>query len=97
VEELKYYVFMQNNSHGRFIDPATQLVIEAGSENEALNIAFDLGVYFDPEFERDCECCGTRWGYPYAEDQVPAVDDNIRQFAASDKVAAQLVIVKEDK
>lgn len=59
--ETKYYVFSQNNSGGVFDGPAKNIIIKAASENEANQIAEANGVYFDDDYEIDCECCGTRW------------------------------------
>lgn len=57
-----FYHFHQNNSGGFYQEGMPHnLFIEAPSASEANRIAQENGVYFDPEYERDCECCGTRW------------------------------------
>lgn len=65
---MKFYIFTQNNSGGRFIADSKlchHLVIEAESEKEAIQRAEELGVYFDGvENDIDCECCGDRWDEP---------------------------------
>lgn len=59
-----FYIFDQNNSGGVFdVDEtvAHRVVIEANTLEEATDKAGDIGIYFDYEFEVDCECCGMRW------------------------------------
>ncbi len=56
-----YYTFTQNNSGGGHTDPACYVIVEADSAKEANERAKTVGVYFDEEYEIDCECCGTRW------------------------------------
>lgn len=59
-----FYEFNQNNSGGFFLEPAKDVFVEADSPAEANEIFESIeGCYFDPEFNRDCECCGHRW-YP---------------------------------
>ena len=63
----KFYEFRQNNSGGSFdiddkrgIGPC--LWIEALSNDDALNRAESLGLYFNGvENGIDCPCCGDRW------------------------------------
>jgi hypothetical protein len=57
-----FFSFRQNNSGGSFKEPAVTVWVEADSPEEANQIFTTLdGCYFDPSYERDCECCGTRW------------------------------------
>jgi hypothetical protein len=57
-----YYRFRQNNSGGYLREPALNVYVEASSEQEALNAFTQIdGCYFDPEYKRDCRCCGNRW------------------------------------
>jgi len=57
-----YYRFRQNNSGGYLRVPALNVYVEASSEQEALNAFTQIdGCYFDPEYKRDCRCCGNRW------------------------------------
>ena len=56
-----FYVYNQNNSGGFYMEPAINVVIEAKSGTEADLTAVKNGVYFDPEYIQDCDCCGTRW------------------------------------
>ena len=59
---MPFYTFRQNNSGGWFDAPAIALVIEADNADEANDIAQkDHGVYFDDDYDIDCECCGNRW------------------------------------
>lgn len=65
---MPFYHYRQNNSGGRFTAPAVNVYVEADNVGEA-NYLFQTidGCYFDPDYERDCECCGTRWNEPYDE------------------------------
>lgn len=60
-ENSKYYVFHQNNTGGIFENPAKNVIVKAESIEEANKIAESNGVYFDENYDIDCECCGTRW------------------------------------
>lgn len=66
----KFYHFTQNNSGGSYdIDANVNklVIIEAGSADEANQIAKAIGIYFDGVVTgRDCSCCGSRW-YPVSE------------------------------
>lgn len=66
-----FYVFKQNNSGGRFDfdrgrGVSCYVVVEAATAEEANECAESLGIYFDEDFDVDCECCGQRW-YPVVE------------------------------
>lgn len=75
-----FYTFSQNNSGGSFDEDVVTgishyVVIEADSSDEANTRAESVGIYFDYEYEQDCECCGMRW-YPassYDGEDVPSV------------------------
>lgn len=57
-----YYPYRQNNTRGTLTGPASTVWIEADNAEEANQIFVTLdGCYFDPDYKRDCECCGTRW------------------------------------
>ena len=58
---MSFYAFRQNNSGGTFTQPAINVSVEADSADEANDIAESHGVYFDDDYEVDCECCGERW------------------------------------
>lgn len=58
---MPFYTFDQNNSGGFFTDPAISLIVEADNADEANDIAEEHGVYFDDDYDIDCDCCGTRW------------------------------------
>lgn len=83
-----FYTFRQNNSGGKFeIDEArgisTFVIVEAGSEEEAIARAEGLGLYFHGGEGRDCPCCGDRWSVYDAESPttVPCVyDEPIETF-----------------
>ena len=57
----KYYLYEQNNSGGVFTEPAKNVIVKASSYSEANRIAEENGVYFDEEYNIDCDCCGMRW------------------------------------
>ena len=58
---MSFYTFRQNNSGGVFSLPAINVSVEADSPDEANDIAESHGVYFDDDYDFDCECCGQRW------------------------------------
>lgn len=94
---MTYYTYRQNNSGGSFSDPAINVVIKADSPAQADAIAITKGIYFDPEFEIDCECCGNRWSsavddYVSTSDTIPEPSDWDCQWAISDGVFAQIVV-----
>lgn len=64
---LRWYLFNQNNSGGRFerdLYVDERVFVQAYSAEEANEIAEGLGIYFDGCSDgRDCSCCGDRW-YP---------------------------------
>ena len=77
VNVMKFYHFSQNNSGGGFhFEPdrgiSAHVIIEAKDENEAVDRAERIGLYFDGvEDDLDCECCGDRWDRPWSGDLVP--------------------------
>lgn len=92
---MTYYTYQQNNSGGSFISPAITVVVKASTPAEADAKAIEAGVYFDPFFEIDCDCCGERWysaSESDASDVVPEVSEWYQSFAKSDGVPAQIVI-----
>ena len=58
---MPFYTYDQNNSFGIFKGPAHYVIVEADSAVEADAIAVKHGVYFDEDYDVDCECCGQRW------------------------------------
>jgi len=90
---MTYYTFRQNNSGGVFVAPAINIVVKADSPEQATTIAIANGMYLDPEYEQDCECCGNRWyGDAIETDTIPEVSDWDKSFSRSDDVPAQIVI-----
>ena len=72
----KYFTFRQNNSHGSYYGP--KFVIVNAPNAEAANEFAEkhTDVYFDYEYESDCECCGMRWYPQYSEfegDESPSI------------------------
>lgn len=67
-KDLVLYEYSQNNTGGSFdVDEKLthRVYIEANSEEEANEKAFEMGIYFDGVYEGiDCECCGDRWYSP---------------------------------
>jgi hypothetical protein len=65
VSKLKWFIFRQNNSGGRFhVDNNVDVnvIIQARNANEANEFALKIGIYFDGVADGyDCECCGDRW------------------------------------
>lgn len=75
---MNWYKFRQNNSGGKLRGPALYVVVEAERAEFANVIAQDFGIYFDPEYERDCSCCGQRWHEAGEVDKFehePSLDD----------------------
>ena len=72
--ELKWYTFRQNNSGGRFSDPAMVIAIEAHNEAAAKFKAPLCGV---DESAPYCPCCGERWylGRCEEHDAKPSLGD----------------------
>jgi hypothetical protein len=72
-----FYEYDQNNSGGGFImndDVAVNVIIEADSTVEANAKAEEIGIYFDDDYDIDCECCGTRWSRAYGDgDETPMI------------------------
>jgi len=58
---MPFFTFSQNNSHGFFEGPAQYVIVEASDHHFANALAVSYGVYFDDEYDIDCECCGRRW------------------------------------
>jgi len=58
---MSWYKFRQNNSGGKLRAPALYVVVEAERAEFANIIAQEFEIYFDPECEIDCSCCGSRW------------------------------------
>lgn len=61
-----FYLFVQNNSFGRYVIDAeagigVNVAFEANSEEEAIERAKNV-IYFDGVSKGiDCGCCGDRW------------------------------------
>lgn len=58
---MPFYTYNQNNSFGIFKGPAHYVIVEADNTAEADTIAVKNGLYFDRDYDVDCECCGQRW------------------------------------
>ena len=77
----KLYEFSQNNSGGQYDydeNLGEYVYIEADSPEKALEIADDIGIYFDGcQQGLDCSCCGDRW-YDDPEEMLVESIDNIK-------------------
>lgn len=88
--ETKFYEFSQNNTGGSFVTDdklCHKIIIEAVSEEEAIQRAEDLGCYWDGVMDGiDCPCCGDRW-HPFpseidlSEWKKAGLGDTIEQYA----------------
>ena len=66
-----FYIYDQNNSGGSFIvndDVTYNVIIEADSAEAADRKAEEIGIYFDDNYNIDCECCGTRWSRAWSNE-----------------------------
>ena len=76
-----FYEFWQNNSGGHYhidIDVGLnhKVIIEADTRDEAIEKAFNIGIYFDGvRAGRDCDCCGDRWSSPSELDTEDLIDE----------------------
>lgn len=71
-----FFTFYQNNSGGVFDFEEGRfshyVIIEAETEEKAIERAKEVGLYFDGV--GDCNCCGNRWSYPWDDGtDVPRV------------------------
>lgn len=73
--EFMWYNYPQNNSGGKWLGPAINVLIQAVDAYHADERAEDIGLYFDGAY--DCSCCGNRWSHAWAEDgeSVPSIYD----------------------
>lgn len=95
---MSYWKYSQTNSGGGFTQPAIIVWVEADTDTQANQIAEKNGIYFDPLFQIDCECCGNRWNDaegPYEKPFGPEEFELI--WAKRDGVPAQIVIKGEQK
>jgi len=59
-----WYEYRQTNSGGSFdftTDLGQYVWVEARNASEADGYAQYIGIYFDKDYNIDCDCCGTRW------------------------------------
>lgn len=97
---MSYYRYRQNNSGGGWDSPAIEVFIEANSPTEADKIAIENGIYFDPDYEIDCECCGNRWsnaGDWDAWDEIPSLYETPLDEYLYGNFPRRLVIKGEQK
>lgn len=63
---MKWYSYWQNNSGGWFdLTVGLWVYVQAESEEQAETLGEKHGMYFDGE--KDCPCCGPRWGGVWEE------------------------------
>ncbi len=95
---MTYYHYRQNNSGGGWGEPAIEVFIEASTPDEADEIAVKHGIYFDPFYEVDCECCGNRWDNAWdSYDQIPPVYKSPLDDLLYEGCVRRLVIKGENK
>lgn len=59
---MPYFTYRQNNSGGKFTEPALYVIVEADNAAQADMRAAVVGLYFDGcAIGFDCSCCGDRW------------------------------------
>lgn len=97
-----FYIFRQNNSFGTFTvnnDVTYNVVIEAENEEQALDKAVDLGMYFDGcEKGIDCPCCGDRWDkYPEEVDADYSVREEPHWRALEDEPSFYIYLLDGTK
>lgn len=87
---MSFYKWQQNNTGGIFVTNdklCHQIIIEADTEEESEQKAFDMGVYYDGvESGDDCDCCGDRWYSPDKYEfpftySIGIVFDNVEDYA----------------
>lgn len=102
-----FYKFRQNNTSGFFEEKpplSSSVFIESDSENDAIERAQKIGLYWDGAKNKvDCECCGDRWK---AEPEVanPIIDEenilptveSIAQYEADEFGCTTSMIFKSD-
>ena len=93
---MPFYHYRQNNSGGSFISPAVNVYVEADDVEEANKIFVTIdGCYFDPDYKRDCECCGTRWNEPYDENGHSNIYEVYREIDKDNTVSQTWGSLKE--
>ena len=79
-----FYRFNQNNSFGKFLKPAREVLVEADNEEEAVQVAETIeGIYFKGSSDRDCPCCGprwTKWCLEYTDDEMKEYLNDHKDF-----------------
>lgn len=98
-DNLKYYVFHQNNTGGVFIAPAKNIIVKAENIELANKKAEEYGVYFDEAYEIDCECCGTRWNSATEYYAFNTQEDALQAIYESDfdKEIPETLLIEETK
>ena len=97
-DTLKWYTWRQNNSGGRFIEPAHFVSIQAPTHTAARRVAADIGVYFDGCSDgRDCPCCGDRWDdFPDVAEMPEVYGEPMRKVAEADWLDRSWLMVYAD-
>lgn len=85
-----FYLFNQCNSGGYFIvsdKVCHRLFIEADDGEEALQIAENLGCYWDGVNKGlDCPCCGDRWYTYYDEIDINKMKNDGYEVSVCDSI-----------
>lgn len=76
---MNIYRWRQTNSYGRFEFPASNIVVEAPSEEAAIAFAEEAwGIHFNNP--ADCRCCGYRWANYEVELETRPADEVIEEI-----------------
>lgn len=93
---MPFYEYRQNNSGGGFTGPAINVYVEADNVGEANKIFQTIdGCYFDPDYERDCECCGTRWSEPWDEEGYSNIYEVYKKIDKDIELSSSWMSLKE--
>lgn len=95
------WIWRQNNTRGSFKKPAKEIIVEADNYEKAEQIFLSIdGCYYDPLYQRDCDCCGQRWyeGYEIteAEAQENISLNNDKRWTVFDASIPRLIVIKKD-
>lgn len=100
-----FFLFRQNNSGGRFQEPAVEVFVEAETLDEAcestkshFTLCVDTGMYADYDNCGCCPCCGHRWDKPYSEDPLnkESIEFHLANFKVSYMGSTQVALITKD-
>lgn len=100
-----YYVIRQNNSGGKFLPPAVNVVVEADNIKQLrqvirphIALCRDSGLYADYDACGCCPCCGHRWLLPCSDkpEKPEKLVAEIRERGLSYMGATATALIKAD-